>query len=79
MIQNAFLIGCDGQRHDFAATRLGKSRVNVDQRLETGNGGSEARGGGGGRRGKVGVGLAENEIVERGRCFEPNAATRQLE
>ena len=82
MIQNAFLIGCDGQRHDFAAPRLGELRVDVNESLEI----RDAVGGAGGdhrRGGKLARFAArfaaEDVVVQDGGRFEPNAAAREFE
>ena len=76
MIENALLIGGDGQRHHFAASRLRESRIDVDQRLQTSHARRRARGN---RIGGIRVGVAQKEIIDRRGRFEPSAAARQLE
>ena len=75
MIEYSFLVGGDRQRHDLAASGLGKLGVYVDQRLETGDAGSGSGGGADRRR----AGFVEDKVVEDGRRLEPRGSSRKLE
>ena len=73
MIENAFLISSDGERHDFATPGFREFGVDVDDRLEIGDAiGRSARDD---HRRRT----AENVVVQNRSRFEPDAQARQLE
>ena len=76
MIENSLLVGGDRQRHDPAASGLGKLGVDVDEGLKTGDAGSGSSGGADRRRSRS---FVEDKVVEDGRRFEPRPAARKLE